>query len=147
MIASGHLKSEGFPLAKWYAEQCNHMDGRRHQHRWPERFHALQTNKMMCKLISTLLQIGSPYPGDPDQDYLIIDHLCDLQISLSKHLLDDEEFDIFIWYWQELCKRRYAPKIHEEQLPRVEWDPDPTRHVARTRTQCVSNKGCSKNGT
>ncbi|KAF8220657.1 hypothetical protein L208DRAFT_1538828 [Tricholoma matsutake] len=70
MIASGHLKSKGFPLAKWYAEQCNHMDGRRQQHRWPERFHTLQTNETMCKLISTLLQIGSPYPGDPDHDYL-----------------------------------------------------------------------------
>jgi hypothetical protein len=70
LIASGHLKSDGFPLTKWYVEQCYHMDGRRRRRKWPERYHALRTNESTPELIGVLLEIGSPYPGDPESSDL-----------------------------------------------------------------------------
>jgi Retroviral aspartyl protease len=85
-------------------------------------------------MVAALLQIGGPYPGDLDlhclgqqfeivqheedkHSYLVIDHLRGLQIVLPKRWLDDEGFDIFSWYRQELRKHCHVPVTAGEPLP------------------------------
>lgn len=152
LIPTGHLQTEGFPLPKWYAEQCDHMDGKRSCNRRPRRFYQLWVNDTLPEMVAMLLLAGGPYPGDENYGshlgqrfeilhneddnryYLMIDHLQCLQTFLDKCLLENDDFDIFHWYHQELHNSQWEPLQEEELLPNEDYyfavlEPDTTSDI------------------
>jgi hypothetical protein len=121
-ILTEHLRTPGFALPKWYAEECERRDLVNSMTRvLPDRFHHIVNGDSLADGAAALLQEGGPFPGDeyhfvmkdrfevvPDPEsykcYQILDFARNIETQLPRYLLEDHDFNLLKWYDKQLNK-------------------------------------------